>query len=278
MLEVYNAFGLALGLDWSSQRLTPTDTAPDWTVRRGPVPRRLPGGRRHGPLWETSDGLLLLHVPKVARYLIRPNHQVTVESEAEVTSQDIETFLLGNVLGVLLTLSGRAVLQASAVVGPSGGMIFVGISGAGKSTLIDLLHQQGCDFISDELVVLAENRLVPGPPYITLGRPRGSDWLVRRPNLARHLKPARPGTPVLVRRVYDLSLWNGEQISLTRSSRREGLEVLLRYTPSRSGLRALGLMSENFRQASHLAGSDLEFWRARVPAGRLPELAERIRS
>jgi len=86
--------------------------------------------------------------------------------------EDVATYLLGPVLGVLLRLRRTVCLHASAMALEGQSVACVGPPGAGKSTTAAILAQRGWSVVSDDVVALAEERgafcILPAYPYLCL--------------------------------------------------------------------------------------------------------------
>lgn len=91
----------------------------------------------------------------------------------ELSLQDAAAYLLGPVLGIFLRLRGETCLHASAVAFDDEAVVFVGPPGAGKSTTAAALNGRGCAVLSDDVVLLREEkpgsfRVVPSHPLLSL--------------------------------------------------------------------------------------------------------------
>jgi hypothetical protein len=86
--------------------------------------------------------------------------------------EDVASYLLGPIFGLMLRLRGTACLHASAVAFGDSTAAFVGPPGAGKSTMAAALAQRGYTVLSDDIVVLIERDkaffTVPSYPYLSL--------------------------------------------------------------------------------------------------------------
>jgi hypothetical protein len=86
--------------------------------------------------------------------------------------EDVASYLLGPIFGLMLRLQGTACLHASAVALGDSTAAFVGPPGAGKSTTAAALAQRGFTVLSDDIVVLIEHEetffTVPSYPYLSL--------------------------------------------------------------------------------------------------------------
>ncbi len=74
----------------------------------------------------------------------------------DVPSDTIRHLFLDQVMPRMLSLRGRLVLHASAVLAPKGAVAFLGDSGRGKSTLAASFCQQGFPGLTDDCLLLQE--------------------------------------------------------------------------------------------------------------------------
>jgi hypothetical protein len=127
---------------------------PQVTIRRGVVPEALQGARAIGPTWQIAGKQFLLHVPKIARFLLNDGNQIVFTPESEASAEDIPIFILGTVFGILLHQREQIVLHASAVEVNGRAVVFCGASGAGKSTLAAALAQRNYRLITDDVCAI----------------------------------------------------------------------------------------------------------------------------
>jgi hypothetical protein len=130
---------------------------PDVTVRFGDVPQQLAAPSATGPTWEREGDDILLHVPRLARFLITGGTSVVVALEPGATARDASGFVLGSSLGILLHQRGALVLHGAAVSKNGRAIVVCGRSGAGKSTLAAALCLKGCSFVTDDICVIGMN-------------------------------------------------------------------------------------------------------------------------
>ena len=83
----------------------------------------------------------------------------------------VQRLFLDQVIPLLLHLSGRECLHASAILTAQGACAFLGPAGAGKSTLAACLALSGCPLLSDDCLALAEG---PAGGIVVLPGHRGS--------------------------------------------------------------------------------------------------------
>jgi hypothetical protein len=133
----YRICGLSVASDIALPGVTAGGevSAPQVTIRRGPVPEALPGPTIVAPTWQIAGHQFLLHVPNVARFLLNSGNLIVVAPESDASAADVPIFILGTVFGILLHQRRQIVLHASAVEVNGKAVVFCGSSGAGKSTL-----------------------------------------------------------------------------------------------------------------------------------------------
>jgi len=124
--------------------------------------------------WRTgSDASMRLSYSNGMQFWLDPEgSNVWISWPDSCSFEDVATYLLGPVLGVLLRLQGTVCLHASAIALEGQSVAFVGPPGAGKSTTAAILAQRGCSIVSDDVVALAEERgafcILPAYPYLCL--------------------------------------------------------------------------------------------------------------
>jgi hypothetical protein len=159
----------AAGVDIDSELALPglpagDGRASDVMVRVGETPASLPDALEHGANWERAAGALLVSIPGLARFLVRETGEIVIEPLAGTPPEDLAIFAAGPMLGLLLQLRGRIVLQASAVAVAGGAALFCGPTSAGKSTLAAALGRRGYPTICDDLCAI--DMTAPGGPRV----------------------------------------------------------------------------------------------------------------
>jgi hypothetical protein len=125
-------------------------------------------------IWRTADGALLRldYFDGVQFWLEPQGTKVWAVWPAPLSIEDVATYLLGPVLGLLLRLRGVPCLHASAVAFRKFAVAFAGAEGAGKSTTAAALASRGRAVISDDIVALVEREgsffVLPAYPYLSL--------------------------------------------------------------------------------------------------------------
>lgn len=119
-----------------------------------------------------DENAMCIEWDRVGRFLVREGREVLVDADADATEEDLQPFLTGPILAVLLHQRGSFVLHSSSVVIDGGAVVFLGNKGDGKSTLAAHLQVRGHQLISDDLVPIGfEGSSVitsPGFPRVKL--------------------------------------------------------------------------------------------------------------
>jgi hypothetical protein len=125
-------------------------------------------------IWKTANaGFLRLEYFDGTQFWFDPGGTaVWATWPATQSLEDVATYLLGPVLGLLLRLRGVPCLHASAVVFGDSIVAFAGSEGTGKSTTAAALASRGHAVISDDIVALVERErsflVLPAYPYLSL--------------------------------------------------------------------------------------------------------------
>lgn len=170
-MPTYRCYGLTLRSEIELPELTETPDvdAPDVVIERTRVDERpadavgLPWG-----MWR-DDHHFGLSVIDVARFQVTDGTHVRVEESPAAPAGHVRLFLLGTVLGAVLTQRGYLTLHANAVRVGDHALLVMGPSGAGKSTLAAELSRRGLDLLADDVVpVDADGLAWPGLARVKL--------------------------------------------------------------------------------------------------------------
>ena len=152
--------------EWSFELLT------DDEQRSAAEEGVLVGDRRHGERWLwliRRDEKYLLRFAETAEFEIDPStRRIACRPSPGVPLDTIRHLLLDQALPRALSLCGRVVLHASAVVSPRGVIAFLGNTGCGKSTLAASFANGGMPLLADDALVLEEDsrgHLLASPSY-----------------------------------------------------------------------------------------------------------------
>lgn len=172
---VYRLYGLVIAseMEFPGLSAAPEWKVPDVVISFGAAPRSLNNVIASGPIWQTDGNAFLLHVPETASYLIANGETIIVDPLPGIEPSDLNVYLFGTAIGVLLHQRGILPLHASSVEVNGKAFAFAGISGAGKSTLIAHLHRRGYRVLSDDITAVTfsarKQALVqPGFPRVKL--------------------------------------------------------------------------------------------------------------
>ena len=123
----------------------------DVVIRAGSVPAYLESPSRSGESWEAANGVFLLRLNGIGRFLIRDGREVIFDLDSACDTRTIGLYLLGTCFAILLQQRGNIVLHASAIAANDRAMLFCGSSGAGKSTMAALLCRRGYPLLNDDV-------------------------------------------------------------------------------------------------------------------------------
>jgi hypothetical protein len=240
----------------------------DVVVRVGETPPGLPDPLDRGANWERAAGALLVSLPGLARFLVREAGEIVVEAQAGAAPDDLAIFAAGPMLGLLLHLQGRIVLQASAVAVAGGAVLFCGPTSAGKSTLAAALGRRGYPIICDDLCAIDLD--APGGPRALADAATLKLWSQAtrqldlepgppvRATLQKHHVPPPAGAIAAapVRAVYMLSEARPSATAGIERPNVADLAILVRRSAFRPNiLRALGQQGAYFSAAAHIASA-----------------------
>jgi hypothetical protein len=177
----YWAYGINIESEVLLPDLMKTDAAPDVRIRHGNVANSMVFKSLHenanvfdrpGCRIEAAPGAMCISWEKVGTFLVYGGTDVIIEREPQVPTEDLQPFLTGPILSVLLHQRGLFVLHASAVVIDGAAVGFLGAKGDGKSTLAAHLQVQGHRLIGDDIVPVDLQKsgavIVSGFPRIKL--------------------------------------------------------------------------------------------------------------
>lgn len=125
-------------------------------------------------IWNRADGsiLHLVYHDGIEFWLEREGKTLWAVWPSRTLFEDVVSYIVGPVLGLLLRLRGVTCLHASAVAADDTGLVFVGGEGAGKSTTAAAFAREGFGVISDDVVALAESTnglcIMPAYPHLSL--------------------------------------------------------------------------------------------------------------
>jgi hypothetical protein len=109
-------------------------------------------------------------------FQLSADHRTLVSASGAARSSRWWRILLDSVLFTVSLLRGNEALHAGAVRTPAGAVAVAAGSGGGKSTLLGQLVREGCELVTDDVLVLqpgsGQVSAAPGPPFMTLPRDR----------------------------------------------------------------------------------------------------------
>ncbi len=130
-------------------------SGPSVTIRRADLSPHLADVISSGLTWQMSDRRFLLEIPGTVRMLLCEGRELWYDPIDGTCDSDLDVFVGGTGLGILLQQRGWTVLHASAVRVGDTAVLFCGASGAGKSTLAAALGGRGFDLVADDFCGIA---------------------------------------------------------------------------------------------------------------------------
>jgi hypothetical protein len=199
---------------------------PDAALKLGEI-----AGTLAEPIWSSpfvsigADGTTLIEVAAVGRFLLRNGREITVEPAPSAAPIEIETLLMGPVVGVLLHQRGVFPLHASCIELDGLAVAIAGSSGRGKSTLAAALVRRGATLLSDDICAL---RLSDGQPAIAL---QGGTGLCLWPDSRAALQWRNEWLPIRPRHAKRIARLHAAELGSRR------LAAIIRIAPERGDVR-----------------------------------------
>jgi len=279
----------AYGINIESEVLLPDlmkgDAAPDVRIRHGKVASSTVFKSLHdnakvfdrpGCRIEAAPGAMCISWDKVGTFLVHGGTEVIIESEPHVPTEDLQPFLTGPILSVLLHQRGLFVLHASAVVIDGAAVGFLGAKGDGKSTLAAHHQVRGHRLIGDDIVPVDLQDscavVVSGFPRIKLyndsimavGHEPSNFPFIHRFVEKRSFRYSDnfSAEPIPLHSLYILN--EGDEVYLEKLGHASTFIEITRHTYMNRYLKALGAESEHFEHCEKLI-KKLPVWKLNRP-------------
>jgi hypothetical protein len=216
--------------------------AQDVTIRKkriqlGPVEADVPY-----PYFKLTLQEAVFALDGVGRFRVSDGCRIDVDPDSEADPAQLQGYLLGNALAVLLYQRKRLLLHASVVSINRRGVAFLGDSGAGKSSIAAAFLAKGYKLLVDDLasIDMVENSawVDPGFPYIKLSNDAlglfasNPDQLVfmeevdeKKSYLSEELSN---GNRIALERIFVIK--SGEEVVLEPFNAQQALLELMRYS------------------------------------------------
>jgi hypothetical protein len=238
---------------------------PEVRVRLGTIGAEEPEDGRLGPFLWAGPAMLRLHVPEVAKFLVRDGNEIIIEPHPGVDEDSVRTFLLGSAFGALLTQRHLLVLHGNAIQIGESCVVCVGPSGSGKSTLAAEFMKRGYPVLADDVAPVDEQcRAVPGVPRIKLTQDASNRLGIStdglraiRPSIPKFNLPLQGGQfgfcPVPVRWIYVLNAKPQGQLGIVAFEGMDRLRPLRNNTYRFGYLKGMALQPEHLQSCGRLA-------------------------
>lgn len=119
-----------------------------------------------------EEHVIHLQIPSVGRFAIRDGTNITVDRQTDATDHELQSYLLGSILGILLHQRAGFVLHGSTVTIEGHTVALIGERTQGKSTLAAALVSEGGQLVADDKSVLKIDTSAvdvrTGPPILKI--------------------------------------------------------------------------------------------------------------
>lgn len=221
-------------------------------------------GPKIGSFSHAAENMLWLHIPDVARYLVRDGREIIYQPAEGSDADSVRVFILGTCIAALLSQRGQLVLHGNAFEVGDGCAICVGESGAGKSTLAARMLQRGHRIIADDVCpVDSAGHAIPGIPRLKLWHEAARELGIEtaglrrvRPNIAKYNVPLGDAfrlEPAPLRAIYVLTPWNQDRFAIEELAGIAKFQALRTNSYRFRVLEGMKLGALHFRQAQALA-------------------------
>lgn len=271
--NTYRAYGINIESVVQLPELIKTESSPDVRMSFGKIigSTMLQELTARGEIFE-RPGFRIVVTPaavavrwdRVGTFLIRGGSEVVIEPDPSVPDEDLQPFLTGPVLSVLLHQRGFLVLHASSVVIGDMAVAFLGNKGDGKSTLAAHLQVRGHRLIADDIVPV---NLESDEPVVVAGFPRiklyndaiaavgedPSDFPVIHRFVEKRsfrYSDSVSEEPISLQGIYVLS--DGEEVNLEELGHAEAFIEVTRHSFVNRYLKAFDDQSKHFQQCHRL--------------------------
>lgn len=204
---------------------------------------------------------------RVGRFHVSRGREVRVDPDDGVTEADLQPFITGPVLSVLLHQRGLWVLHGSAVSIEDKAIAFLGSKGYGKSTLAAHLQMRGHQLISDDLVPIkfVRERAITYPGYpriklnedsiIAVGDQPDTFPLVHRLIEKRSFRPASGISEQPIELSAVCVLAENTTVSVDHMNPAAAFVELIKHSFLKQFLNAMNAQREHFHQCERLVRS-----------------------
>lgn len=265
----YFAFSLNIRSEMAFPELLhcAVSTAPDLNITFGEVSAQGLDSlnQSKGLFYQATESELWLHVPNIARFLIRHGNQIIIDPVAGVDEDSIRVFVLGSCMGSLLMQRDLFLLHGNAIKVGQHCISFVGQSGAGKSTLSGAFFKRGYSILADDVcAVSASGHVMPSFPQIKLWCDAAKKLNIDthalrriRPKIEKFAVPLalqfqRDALPLKM--VYVLHAHNKDEFHFSTMTGMQKLPPLQANTYRKNYLSGLGKERGHFKRCAQLAG------------------------
>lgn len=194
------------------------------------------------PYEKLSSQEAVFNISGVGRFQVLEGSKINIDPALESNQWQVQRYLLGPAMAILLYQRDRLVLHASAISLNGKGVAFLGDSGAGKSSIAAAFLAHGYKLLVDDLVSINIDAgtawVDPGFPYIKLSH-EAINVIDLNPEqlesmdlvdgkVSYRIDHLAHGERVLLKAIY--IILPGEEVNLERFNSQQALFELMRYS------------------------------------------------
>jgi hypothetical protein len=242
----------------------------DANINYGVVPRGIDQPIFTTAWCQISKKEFYMYIEGVAHYYVSNGSRIVVEPEEKGDRSQINVFLLGSSLGLLMMQRNTIAIHGGTVEIGGGGIILTGFMGAGKSTLNTAFRKKGYRFLSDDVSALGRDNngtFMVHPSYpqaklcrdaaLKLGYDFNKFYLIDKEmdKCAVPLLGEFVSESVQLHGIYEISVRDTEEVEITEVLGIEKVKLILRNIYRIELSRFLGFDREYFKQCLEIAES-----------------------
>lgn len=140
----------------------------DVIISYGITPKNIERAIIKEKFFQASKTEMYFYIAEVAHYYVANGNMIIIEPDRGVDERQINSYLLGGCLGMILTQRNIIGIHGGTVILDGKGIIIAGPPGAGKSTLITAFIKSGHSFLSDDvsaLNIIEDGEILIHPSY-----------------------------------------------------------------------------------------------------------------
>jgi hypothetical protein len=241
-VHCYWAFGLGIHSEFSLLDLPVQSVRQDVLIIRQAIEDKRVEGEHRYPYLKLTAQEAIISIRGVGRLQVSNGCLIGVDPDSDAELNQLQMYLVGPAMAILLYQRNRLLLHASAVSLNGLGAAFLGDSGAGKSSIAAAFLAHGYKLVVDDIVSVELNSgyawLDPGFPYIKLSHEAKENIAIDPEQIefmglvddkaSYHVSHLVNNERVRLHHIYVIQ--SGEDISIERFNSQQALFELIRYS------------------------------------------------